>query len=139
MGFYETVTPYLHGLLRIMSGLVLLQNGSSKFLDFPRSDLSGMTLASTQGIAGAIALFSGFLIAIGLFTRPAAFLASGLMAFAYFLAFAPISFFPLLNDGNEAVLLCFIFLFLAGAGGGALSLDRVVFRKATLLPRNAMQ
>lgn len=83
-----------------------------------------------NGFAGCIELVGGFLIALGLFTRPAAFIASGTMAVAYFMVHAPQSFFPVLNGGAEAILYCFVFLYLAAAGGGHVSVDALL-RKRT--------
>ncbi|MES0880599.1 DoxX family protein [Roseibium sp. SCP14] len=127
MVFYNRVTPYLLSLLRCMSGLVFLQTGTSKFFDFPHSQYSGVPAMSLDGIAGLIELICGSLIAFGLLTRPAAFLASGTMAVGYFMMLAPKSFFPMLNGGDSAILFCFVFLFLAAAGGGPISLDRLLF------------
>ena len=85
---------------------------------------------SLDGAAGVIELVCGLLITLGLLTRPAAFLASGTMAFAYFIAHAPQSFFPIVNDGGEAILFCFVFLYLAAAGGGPLSIDRLLRKRS---------
>ena len=84
-----------------------------------------LKLASLLGVAGLIELVGGVLVLLGLFTRPAAFILSGTMAVAYFLAHAPNGFFPLLNQGELAALYCFVFLYLAVAGGGAWSLDEL--------------
>ena len=78
---------------------------------------------SLSWVAGVLELFGGALLALGLFTRPVAFILSGEMAFAYWMAHAPQSFFPVLNGGDAAILYCFVFLYLAAAGGGAWSLD----------------
>ncbi|POF29699.1 DoxX family protein [Roseibium marinum] len=129
MGISDSTTPYLQSLLRFVAGLVFLQHGTSKFLHFPHSQMSETLVMSASGIAGLIELTGGFLITVGLLTRPAAFLASGTMAAAYFTAHAPQGFFPLLNGGSEAVLLCFVFLFLSAAGSGPLGLDRILFGK----------
>ncbi|MCV0424300.1 MAG: DoxX family protein [Roseibium sp.] len=137
MGFYNTVTPYLLSLLRFISGLVFLQAGTSKFLNFPHSEYSGTPAMSLDGVAGMIELVCGVLISVGLLTRPAAFLASGTMAVAYFLVLAPKGFFPMLNGGDSAILFCFVFLFLAGAGGGPLSLDRFLFGKRSWVEKVA--
>jgi len=114
-----------HALLRIMAGLLFLQHGMQKFLSFPPGEHAGMGLAldNPGAFAGIIELVCGLLIAIGLFTRPAAFLASGTMAAAYFLAHAPQNFFPVNNGGDAAILYCFVFLYLAAAGAGPWSLD----------------
>ncbi len=83
----------------------------------------------TEWFAGRIELIGGSLVALGLFTRAAAFMVSGEMAFAYFINHAPRSFFPLINGGEAAILFCFVFLYLVFAGGGPLSLDALVWRR----------
>jgi putative oxidoreductase len=112
-------------LLRVMSGLLFLAHGTQKFLSFPAGERAGGGLAfdNPGAFAGVIELVCGLLIAIGLFTRPAAFLASGTMAAAYFIAHAPQNFFPVNNGGDAAILYCFVFLYLAIAGPGAWSVD----------------
>ncbi|MFO1070334.1 MAG: DoxX family protein [Geminicoccaceae bacterium] len=117
------MAPYALAALRIMSGLLFMAHGTMKVLGFPASDSGLPPLTSLPGIAGFFELVGGLLIALGLFTRPAAFVCSGVMAFAYFLAHAPQNFFPVLNGGDAAILYCFVFLYLAVAGAGALSLD----------------
>ncbi len=119
--------PYFQSLMRTIAGLLFLEHGTSKFLELPFSDMSGVSPTSMVGIAGIIELVCGGLITVGLFTRPAAFLASGAMAVAYFLVHAPQNFYPLLNGGAEAIFYCFVFLFLAAAGAGPVSLDRLLF------------
>ncbi|WP_188669353.1 DoxX family protein [Aurantiacibacter arachoides] len=115
------------GILRIMSGLLFLAHGTQKFLSFPDGERagSGLAFANAGAYAGAIELITGSLIALGLFTRPAAFLASGTMAFAYFIGHASQGFWPVNNGGDAAILYCFVFLYLAVAGPGALSIDGV--------------
>ncbi len=117
--------PKVHGLLRIMSGLLFLAHGTQKFLSFPAGEMAGygLTFASPAAFAGIVELVCGALIALGLFTRPAAFLASGTMAVAYFMAHASQNFFPVNNGGDAAILYCFIFLYFVFAGPGAFSLD----------------
>lgn len=107
-----------------MSGLLLLQHGTGKLLKFPAGAVPAtFNLNSMPGYAGVIEFVCGILLVIGLLSRPAAFVASGLMAVAYFLAHAPQGFFPILNRGELAVLYCFVFLYLAAAGPGPWSLD----------------
>jgi putative oxidoreductase len=117
------------GLLRIMAGLLFLQHGLSKFFGFPGAPPAGFAFMSLGGLAGAIEIVGGVLVALGLYTRVAAFIMSGQMAVAYFMAHAPRGFFPYQstggNGGELAVLYCFIFLYLAAVGGGAWSLDRL--------------
>lgn len=112
-------------VLRIMSGLLFLEHGTQKFLYFPAGQAagSGWAFADPGAFAGIIEVVAGLLIALGLFTRSAAFLASGTMAVAYFIGHSPQSFWPVNNMGDAAILYCFIFLYLVFAGPGALSLD----------------
>ena len=116
--------PRLLSILRIMSGLLLLQHGTGKLLKFPAGVVPPtFNLNSMPGYAGFIELVCGVLLVIGLFSRPAAFIASGMTAVAYFMVHAPQGFFPILNRGELAVLYCFAFLYLAAAGPGPWSLD----------------
>lgn len=116
--------PRALSVLRIMSGLLLLQHGTAKVLEFPYIEkMANVAPTSPGGIAGFLELFGGALLVLGLFTRPVAFIMSGLMAFAYFMAHAKHSFFPIINEGELAVLYCFVFLFLAAAGAGPWSVD----------------
>ncbi len=120
----ETVwSPRVLGLLRIVTALLFMQHGAQKLLGFPPTDHPMPALLSLMGSAGVLELVGGFLVLIGLFTRPVAFVLSGEMAFAYWMAHAPKSLYPALNGGDAAVLYCFIFLYLAVAGAGAFSLD----------------
>lgn len=114
--------PRVLSVARIVSGLIFLEHGTQKLLGFPPSDRAVEAL-SLSWFAGVIELVCGALIAIGLLTRPAAFLASGLMAFAYWLAHAPQSLFPVNNAGDAAILYCFFFLYLVFAGAGPWSVD----------------
>ena len=118
-------TPEAHGVLRIVTGLLFLEHGTQKFLSFPPGEYAGMGLAFSNpgAYAGIIELVTGLLIAIGWFTRPAAFLASGTMAAAYWMAHAPQNFWPVNNQGDAAILYCFVFLYFVFAGAGALSVD----------------
>jgi putative oxidoreductase len=111
--------------LRIMSGLLLLEHGTTKYFQFPFTEYfpSSVEVFSLMGLAGGIEIIGGILIILGLFTRIAAFVLAGEMAAAYFIAHVPMSFFPIQNDGDGAVLFCFIFLYLAAAGAGPYSLD----------------
>ncbi|GAA4753866.1 DoxX family protein [Sphingomonas daechungensis] len=117
--------PIALGLLRIMSGLLFLEHGLQKFLSFPPGKMAGFgwTFAGPPAYAGVIELICGFLITVGWLTRPAAFVASGTMAVAYFLAHAPQDFFPVNNMGDAAILYCFVFLYLVFRGPGALSIE----------------
>lgn len=114
--------PYLLSLLRIVAALVLFSYGTQKILGFPMVERVPPVL-SMPWIAGVFELVCGFLVLIGLFTRPAAFLLSGVMASAYFMAHFPKGFFPAQNGGVAAILFCFIFLYLVFSGPGPLSVD----------------
>ena len=126
----ETVwAPRLLGVLRIVAALIFMAHGTQKLLGFPVSPSPGPAALSLPWIAGVLELFGGALLALGLFVRPVAFVLSGLMAAAYWIAHAPKSFFPVLNGGDAAILYCFVFLFMAAAGGGAWSLDNLLRRR----------
>lgn len=126
---WTSLRPHLLSALRIMTGLLFLQHGTTKLLSFPPSPMSGGTDAMTL-TSGGLELVGGALIVAGLFTRPVAFVLSGMMAVAYFMAHAPQGFYPLLNGGELAALYCFAFLYLSAAGGGPWSLDAIVRKKA---------
>ena len=118
-------SPIVLGLLRIMSGLLFLAHGTQKFLSFPGGERagSGWAFDNPGAIAGGIELVAGTLIVLGLFTRTAAFIASGTMAAAYFIAHAPQNFWPVNNMGDTAILYCFVFFYFVFAGPGRFSLD----------------
>ena len=116
-------TPELLSVLRIVTAFLFIEHGMQKLLAFPAPPKEAVDLMSQAGIAGILELFGGALLLVGLFTRPVAFLLSGLMAFAYFIAHAPQGFWPLLNRGELAVLYCFVFLYITAAGPGPWSLD----------------
>lgn len=118
-------SPYLLGVLRIITGLLFLAHGTAKLLQWPYVDMfkDGVPLASLFGIGGILEIVGGVLIVLGFFTRPVAFVLSGMMAVAYFMFHAPASIYPIINGGELAILYCFIFLFFAAQGPGALSLD----------------
>ena len=122
-------TAQLLSILRIMSGLLLLQHGTTKFLNFPEGPMNNASPLTMSGAAGLIELVFGALLVIGLFTRFSAFVASGLTAVAYFYAHAGRSFFPILNGGELAVLYSILFLYLAAAGGGPWSVDAAIKRE----------
>ena len=116
--------PRILSILRAVTGLIFLLHGTQKLLGFPPTErvIAAFSLSSYAAI---IELFCGALILVGLFTRLAAFLASGLMAFAYWIAHAPRDLFPVNNGGDAAILYCFVFLYLVFAGPGPWSLDAV--------------
>ena len=116
--------PAALSLLRFISGLLFLQYGLGKLLKWPPVPMfAKVELFSLYGAAGTIELIGGILLVLGLFTRPVAFIAAGEMAVAYFYSHAPRGFFPILNRGDLAILFCFVFLYLACAGGGPYSID----------------
>lgn len=122
--------PYALGLLRIIVGFLFMVHGTQKLFGMPVDEpRDPVALTSLIGIAGVLETFGGLLILLGLLTRPVAFLLAGEMAVAYFKSHASRSFWPALNGGEPAVLFCFIFLYLATAGGGAWSLDRLRQRR----------
>jgi putative oxidoreductase len=116
--------PRALSVLRFVAGLTFLSHGVAKLLKYPPLPVfAKLELFSLIGFAGVLELVGGALIILGLFTRPVAFILAGEMAFAYFIGHAPQGFHPLLNRGEPAILFCFIFLYLAAAGGGVWSLD----------------
>ena len=117
------LSPYFLALLRIIAGLAFAQHGAQKL--FGQLGGQAVELASQRGLAGIIEFVGGIMIAIGLFTSPVAFIASGEMAWAYFQQHAKGGFFPIQNGGELAVLYCFIFLYLAAVGSGKLSVDAI--------------
>ena len=118
-------TPYALSGLRIFVALTFVQHGTHKCFNFPSGpSYEGIDLTTMHGWAGTIELFAGALILLGLFTRPAAFLASGEMAVAYWTVHAPQSFFTAANGGESAYLFCFALLYFVFAGPGPISLDR---------------
>jgi putative oxidoreductase len=121
----ETVwAPRLLSVLRIIAALLFVAHGTSKLFGFPMAMDPSPNLMSLIGVAAILELVGGVLLALGLFTRPVAFLLSGEMAVAYWMAHAPQGFFPIINHGESAVLFCFVFLYLAAAGPGSWRLDK---------------
>jgi putative oxidoreductase len=114
-------SPQVLSLVRIVVALLFLQSGLEKFFSFPAA---GPPLSGLLILAAVIETVGSLLLFIGLFTQAAAFIMSGEMAVAYFMAHAPKSFYPALNGGNLAVLYCFVFFYFVFAGGGAWSVDR---------------
>jgi putative oxidoreductase len=122
----ERWRPFLLSILRVVAALLFLQSGLSKFFGFPAA---GPPLAGLIILAAIIEVFGSLLLLVGLYTRLAALVMSGEMAFAYFMAHAPKSFYPAVNGGTLAILYCFMFLYFVFAGGGPWSVDRVVLKQ----------
>ena len=121
--------PYLRSVLRIVAAFTFMAHGTQKLFAFPVTEArQPVALVSLMGLAGVLEAFGGLLLLVGLCTRPVAFLLSGMMAVAYFMAHAADGFWPILNHGEMAVLYCFVWLYIAGAGPGPWSLD--AFRQA---------
>jgi putative oxidoreductase len=126
-GFLGRFSPHLYALMRFVAGLLFAVHGAQKLFGFP-GDRPAANLASLMGLAGTIEFVGGLMIALGLFTAYAAFVASGQMAVAYFMAHAPRSPWPILNQGELAALYCFVFLYIAANGSGIWSLDNLMRR-----------
>jgi putative oxidoreductase len=133
--FYLRWAPSFLSLLRIMSALLFIAHGTQKLFNFPaRPSPDGavsppIELLSLIGAAGVLEFVGGAFLLVGLFTRPVAFILSGMMAVAYFIAHHPRTFYPVNNGGDAAILFCFIFLFLFFAGGGPLSVDALFAKR----------
>lgn len=135
--FFDTWTPRALGLLRIVVGYLYVSHGTAKLLGVPHVKMfEGLQLFSLMGFAGVLELVGGALLLVGLFTRPVAFILSGEMAVAYFMAHASrgTPLVPSLNGGELAVVYCFLFLFFAAAGAGAWSLDAMLGRRTVARP-----
>jgi putative oxidoreductase len=125
-------SPRALAVLRIVTALLFLEHATMKFLAFPAS-MPGMAngLPPLLIAAGVVGLSAGILVALGLFMRIFAFLAAGEMAVGYFMVHLPNSFWPALNQGELAIMFCFVFLYLVFAGPGAWALDNVVGKRPT--------
>lgn len=123
LGLPDRWGPILLSVLRIVTGLLFIEHGTQKLLGFPASPMPPPELLSMPGIAGILELVGGFLIIIGLLTRPVAFVLAGQMAVAYWMFHFPKGPFPALNMGDAAILFCFIFLYISAAGPGPWSVD----------------
>jgi putative oxidoreductase len=132
-----TWTGPLHAILRLVTGLLFLEHGTTKLFKFPLTEAfkDGVELFSFMGLTGALEVVGGILIIVGLRTRITAFVLAGMMAVAYFMAHAPKSFFPVVNMGDLAIMFCFVFLYFVAAGAGPYSLDAEMER-ARIPPGN---
>ncbi|MGC2234785.1 MAG: DoxX family protein [Pyrinomonadaceae bacterium] len=137
MGFLGKYEPYFYALLRIISGFLFLWHGSQKLLGYPPQQMppgspAPQGLSPLMAVGGVIELVGGIMIMIGLFAGIAAFLSSGMMAVAYFMAhFSIQSFLPIVNKGELAVIYCFVFLYIAARGSGILSVDSAIRSNAS--------
>lgn len=124
--------PRLLSILRIIAAFLFMQHGAQKIFGLLGGSRGGSPpFLSQSWIGGVLEFFGGLLLLLGLFTRPVAFILSGMMAVAYFQAHAPRAFWPIQNGGELAALYCFVFLYLSAAGGGPWSLDSIWRRGRT--------
>ncbi len=127
--FYSEWVPRLLSVLRVIIAFLFIQHGAQKLFGFMAPEQwAAPSMFSMIWIAGVLEFFGGLFILLGLFTRPVAFILSGLMAVAYFMSHAPHGFWTIQNRGELAVAYCFVFLYLTVAGGGSWSLDRLLWR-----------
>jgi putative oxidoreductase len=124
--FAARFAPGFLSILRIVAALIFIEHGTQKFLSFPSAPANAVEFLSMAWWQGAIEIVGGGLLLVGLFTRLVAFILAGDMAVAYWMVHAPKSPFPVLNGGDAAILYCFVFLYIAAAGAGPLSLDRAL-------------
>jgi putative oxidoreductase len=126
--FLDRWRPYFLSVLRMMAGLLLIPHGTAKFFGWPETGRATVELFSLMGLAATIEVVGGILLVLGLFTRTTAFIVSGFLAAAYFMAHAPRAFQPIVNDGELAVLWCFVALYIFFAGAGPWSVDAMLER-----------
>ena len=129
--FSERWAPYAVAVLRVVTALLFLQHGMTKILSYPMSSASGPPQWSVLWAAGMLELVGSLFLLVGLFTRPVAFLLAGEMAIAYWMVHAPRGPFPMLNDGEGAILFCFVFLLFVATGAGRWSIDAIIGRNRT--------
>jgi putative oxidoreductase len=132
--------PYLLSILRMVAAFLFLQYGTAKWFAFPASILPNggtVSLTSQAGAAAVLEVVGGFLLLVGLFSRPVAFVLAGEMAFAYFIGHAPQGFWPVLNQGAPAILFCFVWLYISATGPGPWSLDALMRRNSSPHLRDA--
>ena len=139
MSIFEPASPVwssrVLSILRIVAASIFITAGTMKMFGVPAAPMPmpPFDLTSQMGLAAVLEVFGGFLLLIGLFTRPVAFILSGEMAVAYFQAHYPQSFWPTINNGQPAILYCFIFLYLVFAGAGVWSVDAMLARRRSSL------
>jgi putative oxidoreductase len=125
----DRLAPYVLSILRIVAALLFIEHGLAKFFGFPVRTMEVPPLFDLEWFAAVIEFGGGVLLALGLFTRAAAIIASGEMAIGYFLFHAPEGFYPYVNHGELAIMYCFVFLYLVFAGAGPWSLDALFWGK----------
>jgi putative oxidoreductase len=126
---FQWWAPRMLSVLRMVAAFMFMANGAQKLFNYPPSAHPMSHLPPLMLLAGVLECFGGLLVLLGLFTRPVAFVLAGEMATAYFMVHAPRGFWPILNKGELAVLYCFVFLYLAGVGGGTWSVEKLLRRK----------
>jgi putative oxidoreductase len=129
---WQSLSPFVQGLLRIVAAFMFMSAGTMKLFAFPIGippNNGTVQLFSQLGLAGVLESFGGLILLLGLYTRPVAFILAGEMAVAYFQVHFPQNFWPIINNGQPAVLYCFIWLFFSSAGAGALSIDAMLKAK----------
>jgi putative oxidoreductase len=129
--FSERWAPYAIGVLRIVTALLFFEHGTAKFLGFPSTSMAHPPMWSLIWVAGCFELLGGFLLLIGLWTRWVGLLLAGEMAVGYWMYHAPKSFYPIINQGEAAILFCFIFLLLFVIGAGEFSIDKIIARRSS--------
>jgi putative oxidoreductase len=128
--YLSRYAEYIYALLRIVSGFLFLQHGTQKFFDIPASGKPPVPMSAVIGAAAAIEIIAGVMILIGFFAGFAAFVESGEMAVAYFMVHQPMGALPIQNQGELAVVYCFLFLYIASRGSGILSVDAMMGRES---------
>ena len=126
--FSERWAPYAVAALRVITALLFMEHGTAKLFGFPDTPMPAPEIYSLPWIAGVMEVVGGLLLLIGLWTRPVAFLLAGEMAVAYWMVHAPQSPFPIVNNGDAAILYCFIFLTFVAIGAGRWSVDAIIAR-----------
>lgn len=130
--------PHVLGIVRIVSALIFTAHGTQKIFGFPEGKMGGVELFSIFGAAGVLEVVGGLLLLLGLFTRPVAFILSGMMAVAYWFFHAPSNFFPVNNGGDAAILYCFLFLLFVFTGPGKFSLGSLLGRNTDVAVKVAI-
>lgn len=128
--FLSSWSPRILSLLRFIAGFLIIWHGSQKLFGYPPSGTGGGGATGIALVAGVLEFFGGILLLVGLFTRATAFILSGLMAVAYFMVHASGGFLPIVNKGELAVIYCFVYFYFFFAGGGPISLDRLIWKKS---------